>query len=631
LATGIKRFGIVVALVVAVGLCALVTLSMLIPADTVRDQIKAQILAATGLDLVLSGDVDVSLFPSGSVTFSKVSFGYNRSAAATLTAEQLMVRLRLLPFLAGRIEIADVAVVRPIITVAFDHNGTTNWATHVDALARALLPSPDRETTFSEIRIADGTLVLQSEAQEIKETLTNVEFALAWPSISKSFAATGHFVWHDEPIDATFSLTDFISALTGERSGLKLRLASTPLKFAFDGNITHKPTLRMSGILSADTVSLRDTLQWAGSWSSSGNGLNRFALKAQADIAGGNISLTGVNVDLDGNAGEGVLSFANDGRKTLQGTLAVEALDLTPYVSTVRLLVGNDWNRRPLALDALNSVDMDLRLSAARVTLGNAKLGRTAVAANLRGGNLNVAIGESQAFGGIASGSLGLAAASEGGNLKAQLQFAEVDLDQSLGELFGLRRVEGKGDIAFNLAGAGTSVFEIMQGMNGTATLNSRKGAVTGINVEQLLRRLERNPLAGRSDFRGGKTPYDTMTVNLKITQGLVNIEELHVDAPSVRLTLAGTASLPSRDLDLKGTATLMASSAPEAAATFELPFLVQGPWHDPFIWPDAQALIKRSGAAAPLLDAVRGRLKREPAMPSQAEPSGTPPAISGR
>jgi len=367
LATG-KRFGIAATMVGAAGLFVLVALSLLVPADMVREQVKGQILAVTGLNPLLNGDVAVSLFPTGSVTFSDVSFGDKRSDTPTLTAEQLVVRLRFLPFLLGRVEIADVALVRPTITVAFDRNGTSNWATHIDALARALQPSPNRGPTFSEIRITNGMVVLHDDAKRVVETLTNVEISLAWPSISRTFAATGHFVWHEEPIDATLSLTDFISALVGERSGLKLRLASSPLKFAFDGNISHKPTLRMEGMLAADTASFRDTLRWAGQWTSPGNGFNRFALKAQASVVGGNISLTGVHIDLDGNTGEGVLTFASDGRQTLQGTLAVEDLDLSPYISTIRLLVGNDWNRRPLMLDGLNSVYMDLRPSAAQPT-----------------------------------------------------------------------------------------------------------------------------------------------------------------------------------------------------------------------------------------------------------------------
>ena len=75
--------------------------------------------------------------------------------------------------------------------IAFASDGSSNWANHIDTLARALTPSPERINSFSEIRIGDGTVILRDEAYRIVETLTNVEFALAWPSISKTFAATG--------------------------------------------------------------------------------------------------------------------------------------------------------------------------------------------------------------------------------------------------------------------------------------------------------------------------------------------------------------------------------------------------------------------------------------------------------
>ena len=113
-------------------------------------------------------------------------------------------------------------------------------------------PSPERARSFSEIRITGGTVHLYDAAQKIVETLTNVEFALAWPAISKSFAATGRFAWHDQPIDATLSLTDFVAALTGDRSGLKLRLSGALLKLAYDGSISHRPILKLEGALSAD-------------------------------------------------------------------------------------------------------------------------------------------------------------------------------------------------------------------------------------------------------------------------------------------------------------------------------------------------------------------------------------------
>jgi AsmA protein len=75
----------------------------------------------------------------------------------------------------------------------------------------------------------------------------------------------------------------------------------------------------------------------------------------------------------------------------------------------------------------------------------------------------------------------------------------------------------------------------------------------------------------------------------------------------SVGLALTGSASIPERDLDLKGTASLMTVAAGGAAApAVELPFMVQGPWDDPIILPDPQSRIQRSGAAAPILDVLR-------------------------
>jgi AsmA protein len=610
-ATRIKRLGLAVAAAIAVFFIALITLSFVISAETVREQVKAQIHAVTGLDPVLSGDVSVSLFPTGRVRFDRVSFGDKHSGLSTLNVEQLVVRLRFFPFLIGRIEIADVTLVRPTITIGFGEGGGSNWAAQVDTLARALTPSPDRVKSFSEIRIADGTVMLHNENYNVVETLTNVDFTLAWPSISKTFGATGRFSWHEETIDAAVSLSDFVAALSGERSGLKLRLAGDLLKFAFDGYISHRPTLKMEGTLAADTASLRDTLRWAARWSApGGSGFGPFAIKAQTNIVGRNISLSGVHVELDGNAGEGVIAFTNDGRQSLQGTLAVETLDLTPYVSTFRLLSGNDWNRRPIGVGGLNSVDVDIRLSAARVTLAHIKLGRTAVAANLRDGGLNIGIGESQAFGGVVTGTFGLARASAGAAVKAQLQFADVDLEQCLNELIGIRRIEGTGTITVTLDGSGGSVYEVTQSLNGNARIASKKGAIVGVNVEQLLRRLERNPLSTHSDFRGGKTPFDLFSIMLKVTQGVANFDDLRVEAPAWRIALSGMASIPERDLDLKGTASLLAVR--DAAPTFELPFVVTGPWDEPLIWPDAQALIKHSGAAQPLLDAVRSRLKRD-------------------
>ena len=67
---------------------------------------------------------------------------------------------------------------------------------------------------------------------------------------------------------------------------------------------------------------------------------------------------------------------------------------------------------------------------------------------------------------------------------------------------------------------------------------------------------------------------------------------------------------MPAREYDLKGVASL--TSAPNGGNGFELPFVVQGPWDDPLVFPDPESLIRRSPASAPLLDAVKDRKTRD-------------------
>jgi AsmA protein len=259
-------------------------------------------------------------------------------------------------------------------------------------------------------------------------------------------------------------------------------------------------------------------------------------------------------------------------------------------------------------LNALSTTDLDMRLSAARVTVGPTRLGRTAFGANLRGGALALSVGEAQVYGGLARGSFGVARSDTVADVKAQFQFLDVDLQACASELFGISRLSGRGNLNVSVVASGSSPFGLMQSLDGTATLTGHDGAISGFNVEQLLRRLERRPLSGAGSFRNGSTPYDNLTVSVKFSDGVATTEDVKMENPSTRVTLTGTASVPSREYDLKGTASLMANGA----SSFDLPFVVQGPWDDPLIFPEADSLIKRSTVTAPLLDALKDRNTRD-------------------
>jgi AsmA protein len=612
MAQGMKRLGTPIAALLGVALIGLVATSWLINRDTLRQAVEAQIRAVTGLDLTVAGAIDVSVFPGSYVSFHDVGLKGGATADAALRVDVLTANLRLLPLLMQRFEIADVMMLRPTIRVERTADGDSNWTPFIQTIVRTMKPGADNQVSFSEIRIQDGVLSYEDAANHTNEKLDDIDLSLAWPSISRSFAATGQFDWRGERIDGAIGFSDFVAALSGDRSGLKARLTSAPLKVAFDGTIANRTSAMMEGTLTIDSPSLRNALQWTGQSPPGGGGFGRFALKARANVVGGSIALTNVNVELDGNVAEGVMTYSNNGRQTLQATLAADGLDFTPYISTFRVLASGarDWNRQLFDLNALSATDLDMRLSAARVTVGSSRLGRTAFGANLRGGSLALSVGEAQVYGGLARGSFGIARSDTVADVKAQFQFLDVDLQSCAGELFGINRLSGRGNLNVSLVASGSSPFGLVQSLDGTAKLTGHDGAITGFNVEQLLKRLERRPLSGAGSFRSGSTPYDNLTVSLKFADGIATTEDVRLESASSRVTLNGTIAVPTREYDLKGVASLV--SAPKGESSFDLPFVVSGPWDDPLIFPEAESLIRRSTTVAPLLDALKDGKTRD-------------------
>ena len=509
-ATGLKRLGIAAGVVVVAGVAGLLAAPWLIPVGGARGAVTAQIRAVTGLEPVVHGPVEVSLFPSGTVRLGDVVLGDASGHTPPLAADRLVAHLRFLPLLLGRIEIADIVLDHPHLTVKIDKDGRSNWSPLLVALATALKPV-ERIVSFTEIRIDNGTIAIEDASHALTENLSKVDLSLAWPSISKSFGATGHFTWRGEPVDASIVISDFLAALAGDNSGLKIRLSGAPLRLAFEGTIGSEPTFKADGTLSVEAASLRDALRWTGDTPVPAGGFGRFTLKGHAVMVESSMALGPVNVELDGNAANGALSYAADGQHTWQGTLAADDLDLSPYVSTIRLMAANarEWDGKPLNLDGLNSFGLDLRLSAAKVRIGRVQLGRTAAGASLRDGKLLLSVIESQAFNGMIHGSLALARSHTGAELKSEMHFVDVDLESCLGELFGLHRLEGKGNLDFALEGSGGSVLELTRNLSpgtiaarlpaGRARRDQRRaGAAAARAAPAVGRRLSQRPHAVR-------------------------------------------------------------------------------------------------------------------------------------
>ncbi len=114
----------------------------------------------------------------------------------------LTANLRLLPLLLRRFEIADVMVLRPQIRVVRDGRREQLDAV-VETIARTMQARRRQPGLVLRNPHPDGVLSYQDDMRGIVEKASRIEVSLAWPSISRSFAATGQFEWRGERVDGS--------------------------------------------------------------------------------------------------------------------------------------------------------------------------------------------------------------------------------------------------------------------------------------------------------------------------------------------------------------------------------------------------------------------------------------------
>lgn len=601
-----QRLAVSVVAAAAIVAAALFAASYFLSEQQIRAEVTRSIQAATGVMPRIDGPARLTLLPRPAIRLAEVYLddGSNNAPAAGA----LQASVQFWPLFFGEIRIATLTLERPRLAIEVSPEGK---------LVRGLPLNPTMpdDDDVPELRIVDGTILFRVQGRERVEIISNLQASLNWTGAS--LTATGSFTIGNKPASGSLVIADTAALAKGQRSALKLRLELEPGRIAYEGGVLMRETvLQGDGSFSADGRSLRETLALFGIAAPSPAGFGRFSVKSAVTLTPIALTFTNLSLELDGNRADGGFTWKRDGnRSILQGTLASEAADLSFYRGALPLLAttGRDWDRTPIETSVLQNFELDLRLSCGKLTIGKIEIGKAAITLGVKNKQLTAAIGEAQFYGGTLRGSAIWSTADAEPSLKLDANLANFDLERGLGGLTGFRRLEGKGSLTVAVAGRGKTVQEIASALSGTVQLAMRQGALAGINAEAVLRRLERRPLSGTGDLRGGRTPFDRLVASLEIENGVAQLSNFEIESQILKIKLAGETSIIRREFDLQGIASLIRAAQPGAPqVAFDLPFLIQGNWDNPYLLPDPEALIRHSGAAAPLLDAVRGRAARE-------------------
>jgi len=570
-------------------------------------EVAAEFRAASGLAFSAAGGGHFTLLPRPRVSIENPHLRDDRNAL-TIDADRLSGNLGLLALLRGRLEVSGLALARARIFVDLDRGPM--GAAGAPARAAATQPSTaEARRTDAErlgaVTLIDASLRLRRGGEETR--LDALDAQLDWPAVGAPATLTAAFNLRGERPRLLFWIARPGAMLRGDQSPVTARLDCDSVHIEIEGLGQSGPTPRFSGRITASAPSLRQSLRFFDISAPLPGPLENIQLVALARASARDLQLTDLRFVADDNVFDGVFTLRHEeGRALVQATLSSNFVSLKPMLADFPALLAADgqWSRDLFELPDLAGADVDLRLSAAHMRLSRLALDEASLSAILRDGRFEIALSEAQAYKGALKAKVALAAQSDSTlEIHASAQAGGLDAGALLWDAAARNDASGILDTTLSLDSQGDSIAALMRNLDGRAALLLSDGQFAGANLERALRRLDKRPLASALDIRSGRTSFDKAAATLKISHGVATLDESAAAfGPGFSLTFAGAARIGERMLSLKA----LASEADEAGKPrpkgTQIGFDLSGSWDDPTLAPDTRALIRRSGAAAPLL-----------------------------
>ncbi|MFA5119825.1 AsmA family protein [Zavarzinia sp.] len=242
--------GLVVGLLIGLAFAA----PLLVDLNDRKPQIAALIEEATGHRVVLGGDIRFRLLPAPSISVRAVRVTGADPAAPDLAAVQALdVRLGLLPLLGGKVEIADVRLVKPVLRLAEaaaaapapggSSGSRSNAPTSPTpgpapggTAAPATSPAPaggGSDIAVQRVVIEEGRIEYHP-ASGPPVTVDSIEATLSAPSLSGPFSASGGATYKGQPVTVDIA----VGRLTGVQPvGIEAKLGLVGANAQFGGTL----------------------------------------------------------------------------------------------------------------------------------------------------------------------------------------------------------------------------------------------------------------------------------------------------------------------------------------------------------------------------------------------------------
>jgi len=612
--------GVVVLLVVAA-----LAAPMLIPASAYKARIEAEASRALGREVTLGEDLSFRLFPRAAFHVSDlvVANAEGMSAPYLLSVGSADIGVRLLPLFGGEVEIDRFVLDQPDIRLETNAEGEGNW-TLGDGAAPTEAPEDSDEARelndlrLGDVRVVDGRVSYKDGVSGAEYLAEDVDVTVGLESLVSPLTVAGSAVFQGAPATVDLRLDTPAALQRGETAALDFSASLPDTNASADLDVVSSESLRYEGTVDLRSDDLRALAALFDAPIEAEQGFERLAVSGALSGDDAGATFEDAKVVFDDIAGAGRLRIGWAGpRPTASGALALDALDLRPYMPAAPEddpeAAFPPWSDEPIDFSGLKAADVDFELETGAILLPTMKIDESALTLTIENGLMTADLTKFALYGGSGGGRLRVDARQGTPALDAVFDLAGLDAAPFAADAMNVSRISGVGDLKLDAAMRGASQADWVESLDGEASFSVKDGAIKGANLGKIVRSLSnlsaglnQAALAGAlSEAQGesAETDFTDFTAALTAADGVLTAQELALVGPYVRLTGGGTVNLPAQRVDLKLRPLVSAEAEAESGRT--IPLALAGDFASPKLTLDTQGAVRRS-----VEEAVGGKVR---------------------
>jgi AsmA protein len=525
-----------------------------IPSSFLTSQIQGRVERDTGYRLTINGGAKIGLWPSLNVTLNDVTLQdpKERDNDNRITVGSIQADMTLASVWAGKPEISELVVVRPVVNVPLQRERLRETAAPAKSTTSA------NAVSIEHVSVTGGTVVFSNLRDRVENRIETINA--------------------DITVDADRKIR-----MTGNaRSG------DTPLKFDIKAS-PPAPPLERQNIPAEIKLDAPGLLQ------------AQLSAKAEVRLNGTVVMINGLTGTIGDGAFNGWASVDLASKPLVKLDLDFQRLALAKSTGSSGSS-AQPWSNATIDLSGLNYVDVQARISAAELAVGDGHFAPAAIDATLTSGVLAARVSNLGAYGGSANGDVTIDASTSNPAFTLRADLIGVRALPLLKGLADFDKLDGKLQTKISVRSSGNSQRAIMANMSGTTFAVFQDGAIKGLNVAQMIRSLTASTLSGWQESNEQATDMSQLSASFKIDKGQAQTTDLNLVGPLVKMTGVGTIDLGTKQIGFRVEPKLVMTTEGQGRAAepvgLGIPVMIEGPWGAPRIYPEMQGMLDNPEAA---------------------------------